>query len=128
MSAARATLPGVSRRDDLWRLGERAAWEAYRARGFRLVARNWRSKLGELDLVVAREDLVVFCEVKARRGSAFGGPHEAVTETKRRKVRALAQAFLSMERRGAERYRFDVASVTVDPGGSARVHVFEDAF
>ena len=114
-------------RDRVWRQGERAAWEAYRDRGFRLVARNWRSRIGELDLVVERGGLVVFCEVKARRTSGYGGPFEAVTAAKQRKLRALAEAFLAGRPR-EERYRFDVASVTVGLRGRPSVHLFEDAF
>ena len=71
-------------------LGEDAAVEHYRRRGYRLLARNWTCRIGELDLVLARGSTVVFCEVKARSGSAFGGPHEAVTWRKQRKLRALA--------------------------------------
>jgi len=112
----------------VWRDGERAAWEAYRRRGYRLVARNWRSALGELDLVVARGDLLVFCEVKARTSAGLGGPHEAVTAPKQRKLRHLAETFVSAVRPPASRYRFDVASVTWNPRGSPSVHVFEDAF
>ncbi|HEX2031254.1 MAG TPA: YraN family protein [Actinomycetota bacterium] len=114
-------------RDRVWHDGERAAWEVYRRRGFRLVARNWRSPLGELDLVVERDGLVAFCEVKARSSSRLGGGHEAVTASKQRKVRALAEAFIAA-RGGPERYRFDVASVRVRPDGRADVHLFEDAF
>ena len=51
--------------------GEDAALAVYVRRGYRLVARNWRCKLGELDLVLVRGDTLVFCEVKARRGSAI---------------------------------------------------------
>lgn len=112
----------------MWRRGERAAWEHYRARGFRLVARNWRSRIGELDLVVARDGLVVFCEVKARASAELGSPFDAVTPRKQRRVRALAEAFLASTRLGAEAFRFDVASVIVVGGAPPRVHVFEDAF
>lgn len=112
----------------MWRDGERAAWEMYRARGYRLVARNWRCPLGELDLVMARGNLVVFCEVKARAGADLGAPFEAVTAWKQRKVRQLAQVFLSAVRPPASTYRFDVASVTWQPGRPPAVHVFEDAF
>lgn len=115
-------------RDRVWRDGERAAWEAYRARGYRLVARNWRCGFGELDLVVARGDLVVFCEVKARAGTRLGPPFEAVTPAKRRKLRRLAEAFLATVRPGSSGYRFDVASVTWRADGPPAVHVFEDAF
>ncbi len=106
--------------------GERAAREAYVARGYRVVASNWRCPLGELDLVVARDGLVVFCEVKAR-GSPLAAPHEAVGVAKRRKVRAVAEAFLASTNRRASAYRFDVASVTV-AGGAPHVHLYEDAF
>jgi putative endonuclease len=114
-------------RTDVWLAGERAAWEAYRRRGFRLVARNWRSPLGELDLVVVGDGVLVFCEVKARR-SGPGAPFEAVTPAKQRKIRTLAEAFLETYRLRAGRYRFDVASVSVTDRGPPDVHVFEDAF
>ena len=114
-------------RDEVWRDGEAAAWEAYRRRGYRLVARNWRCALGELDLVLEKDGRVVFCEVKARTSSFYGGPHEAVTPSKQRKLRALAQAFSGSRPQPPAGYRFDVASVTLGPGG-ADVHVFEDAF
>jgi putative endonuclease len=91
------------------------------------VARNWRCPLGELDLVLARGDTLVFCEVKARATSLMGAPYEAVTPQKQRKVRAVAEAFLGARGRGS-RYRFDVASVSVASDGQARVRVFEDAF
>ena len=114
-------------RERVWREGEEAAWRVYRERGYRLLARNWRCPVGELDLVLSRGGEVVFCEVKARRPSRLGGPFEAVTPQKQRKVRALAAAFCASERPGAERYRFDVASVSVG-GSGIDVYVFEDAF
>jgi putative endonuclease len=108
--------------------GERAAWGVYRRRGYRLLARNWRCPLGELDLVVTGSGTVVFCEVKARTSVALGGPHEAVTDSKRRRLRALAEAFIKSHRLGAPAYRFDVASVLLRPDGPPDVHLFEDAF
>jgi putative endonuclease len=70
----------------------------------------------------------VFCEVKARTSVTLGGPHEAVGHSKRRRLRALAEAFLSTHRLGSGSYRFDVASVLLRPDGPADVHLFEDAF
>lgn len=118
----------MSRRELLWHESEEAAWQAYRRLGYRLVARNWRCRLGELDLVVARGRLIAFCEVKARTSPGFGGPFESVTAAKQRKVRALAEAFIGARGMRAARYRFDVASVLVSAGGRADVHIFEDAF
>lgn len=117
----------MSRRDRVWHEGERAAWHHYRDRGYRLVARNWRSRVGELDLVVERGGTLVFCEVKAR-ASALAGPFDAVTPAKQRKVRAVAEAFLVASRSRPGACRFDVASVVLDRSGAALVHVFEDAF
>lgn len=107
--------------------GERATAALYRSRGYRVVARNWRSKLGELDLVVERSGVLVFCEVKTRSSSAFGGGYEGVTEAKQRKVRQLAEAFLSQTRMRPAACRFDVASVAL-ARGAPHVEIFEDAF
>lgn len=116
------------------RLGERgerlaAAW--YESRGYTVVARNWRCREGEIDLVVARPGELVFCEVKARSSDRFGTPAEAVTPAKQRRLRLLAARFLAGHdggagapgRGGGRQVRFDVAAVT---GG--RVEVIEAAF
>jgi putative endonuclease len=115
-------------RDRVWLEGEAAAWAAYRRRGYRLVARNWTTRLGELDLVVARDGVLVFVEVKARTSPRFGGPYEAVGSAKQRKLRRLAEAFLAAGRPHSARCRFDVASVTIRGRGPPDVHLFEDAF
>lgn len=101
--------------------------DAYRRRGYRVLVRNWRCRLGELDLVVERRGVLVFCEVKSRRDSAFGGGFEAVTWKKRAKLRALAQAFLQASGAHPHVIRFDVASVALR-GARSSVEVFEDAF
>ena len=123
----------IDGRPTIGRLGEDAALGEYQRRGYRLIARNWSCRLGEIDLVMARESLLVVCEVKSRRGNGLGGPYEAVTTRKQEKLRRLAQAFLLSESRAAARLgaldvRFDVASVTVRDGGEALVHLYEDAF
>lgn len=111
----------------LGRDGEDAALAAYELRGFHVVARNWRCPIGELDLVLHRRGLLVFCEVKTRSGYAFGGGFEAVTRAKRAKLRRLAEAFLLTERPPYRRIRFDVASAALR-GDQVAVEVFEDAF
>lgn len=122
--------PGTVRRsemDDTGREGEDAALAAYRQMGFDLVVRNWRCRIGEIDLIVTRGGTLVFCEVKTRRGSAFGAGYEAVTGRKRAKVRATAEAFVLGMRWVPRWIRFDVASVTLGPRGP-EVELFEDAF
>ena len=114
-------------RTDRGRAGEAATARVYEGRGFRVLERNWRCALGELDLVARREDLVVICEVKTRSGVAFGGGYEAVTWSKRRKLRRLAEAFIAERALTNSRVRFDVASVWLGRRG-ADVELFEDAF
>ena len=118
-------------------VGEEAAARWYGERGYRELARNWRCSIGEIDLVLARGDVLVICEVKSRRSAGFGSGWEAVTARKRQKLRALAQTFLLMQPPSPRSIRFDVASVFVrGPGPSApgeerrsvEVEVFEDAF
>lgn len=98
-----------------------AAW--YEERGYRVVARNWRCRQGELDLVVRSPGVVVFCEVKARSSLDYGSPFEAVTPAKQRRLRTLAASWLTSTGGGAPEIRFDVAGVL---GG--RVEVIEGAF
>ena len=117
-----------SPRMELGRSGEDAALRLYTAAGFRVAARNWRCALGEIDLVLERGALLVFCEVKTRRGDRLGGPFESVTPVKQRKLRQLGEAFLTRWPTGIRDVRFDVASVSVGRDGRPSVHVFESAF
>lgn len=99
------------------RLGSRgeelaAAW--YARRGYEVVARNWRCRDGELDLVCRRGSTVVICEVKTRTSGAFGPPEAAVTLAKRRRIRRLAARWLHATGTRCSAVRFDVAAVRGD--------------
>ncbi len=116
--------------------GEALVARWYEARGFVVVDRNWRCREGELDLVCAGHQagvsILVFCEVKTRRSTAFGSPLEAVTLAKQRRIRVLARRWLEEQGRGggvrAPRLRFDVAAVLALPGTAPAVQVVEAAF
>jgi putative endonuclease len=104
-------LPPANRRIALGRAGEDRAADWYIARGYQIVQRNWRSKAGEIDLVCARGNVIVFSEVKTRRTDRAGWPAEAVTRTKQLRLRRLAAEYLSLHVCGPCDVRFDVVSV-----------------
>ena len=103
--------------------GEDAAAAWYESKGYEVVARNWRCRDGELDLVVRDGRTYVFCEVKKRTTDAFGVPAEAVTHAKRTRIRHLAARWLSEASSPAREIRFDVVAILGD-----ELEVIEGAF
>ena len=108
--------------------GEDLTAERYVADGYEVLARNWRCRQGELDLVVQRDRVLVFCEVKTRRSDRFGSPLEAITREKRQRIRVLAGRWLDEHKPVVLEVRFDVACVTFAAAGRAVVDVMEAAF
>jgi len=108
--------------------GEELTAEHYVADGYEILARNWRCRQGELDLVLLRDRVLVFCEVKTRRSDRFGSPIEAITRDKRQRIRVLAGRWLDEHEAVVREVRFDVSSVTFAAGGRAIVDVMEGAF
>ena len=100
-----------------------ARW--YEARGYEVLARNWRCELGEIDVVARDGSTVVVCEVKTRRGLDYGTPLEAVTARKMVRLRRLAARWVAEW--GAEtgehppEVRIDVVSVLLRRHGAAMV-------
>lgn len=127
----------ASRRPDprrsLGALGERLACEHLERAGYEIVELNYRSRLGELDIVASRRSVLTFCEVKTRVAGTRAGPAtplDAIGPAKRRRVRMLAREWLSTRGgRSARILRFDAIGVTVNRAGRllALEHV-EDAF
>jgi len=103
--------------------GEDLAAAHYLRHGYELLDRNWRSRTGELDLVLALGHIVVFSEVKARRTADYGPAAAAVTVSKQRRLRQLAIEWLRAHERSASRIRFDVVAIT-----GTDLELIEDAF
>ncbi len=108
--------------------GEDAVAQWYADCGYSVLARNWRVREGEIDVVARRAGTIVFCEVKTRRGDAFGLAAEAVTPRKQARLRKLALRWLGDTGAHADLLRFDVASVTPDGRGAWAIDVLEAAF
>ncbi|HEX7329785.1 MAG TPA: YraN family protein [Casimicrobiaceae bacterium] len=75
---------------------EALAADHLRARGLAIVARNYRTRFGEIDLVARDGAVVVFVEVRMRRSASFGGPLASITQAKRRRLALAARGYLAM--------------------------------
>ena len=95
--------------------------------GYTLLERNYRTRRGEIDLIVRKDDLLVFVEVKLRRQTAFGDPLEAVTYRKRNTIRSVAEHYLYTRNPPFDTLRFDVIGILADRT-EVRLHHIEDAF
>ena len=118
-------------RQQLGRAGERLALEHLQRLGYRKVACNYRTRFGEIDLIVCDDLWLVFVEVKARRVGALADSVESVTPRKQRQVRSMAAAWLveATDRPRSRELRFDVVGVTVDRHGRlVRLDHIEAAF
>ena len=114
-------------RQALGELGERIAERWLRMRGWKVVQRRFRSGHRDIDLVVERDSVVAFVEVKARRGDRFGGPVEAVNWRKQRELSRSARVWVDRHGRRNDAYRFDVIGVLV-AGSRVRIRHIPDAF
>lgn len=109
---AHADPVSASDRRELGALGEQIAVEHLRGLGLQILARNWRCRYGELDVIAAEGGaVVVFVEVKTRSGDRFGGPEQAVTPPKLRRLRRLAGIWLAGQEHRWPQIRLDVIGV-----------------
>ena len=114
---------------ELGRYGEELAAQHLTAAGMEVLARNWRCREGELDIVALDGDALVFVEVKARSGTGFGQPAEAVGPVKARRIRGLACRWLEEHRpAGGHDLRFDVVSVVRRRGAAPELLHLRGAF
>src|SRR4051812_44334549 len=115
-------------KDAIGRHGEQLAVRHLEAAGLQVLARNWRCREGELDIVARDGSVLVFAEVKTRSSLAFGAPAEAVDRAKSARIRHLALRWIMAQRESAqpvswEAVRFDVVSVVRGAGGFAVTHL-----
>jgi putative endonuclease len=101
--------------------GERLAAQAIEQAGLRVLDRNWRCAIGEIDIVAGWRDLLVVCEVKTRRGDRFGSPIEAITTAKAARLYRLGAAWAVEHDYSYGRMRVDVVSVLLSGRGRRRV-------
>ena len=108
-------------------LGETLACDELRRRGYEILARRYRTRLGEIDIIARDGPTLVFVEVKARSGREFGGAAAAVTGWKQRQVVQMATDYLVRRRVVDCPCRFDVVAIDFQDGKN-RIEVYPNAF
>ncbi|MDI6703646.1 MAG: YraN family protein [bacterium] len=103
--------------------GEEEAVRYLKKRGYRIIERNFRCKLGEIDIIAIDKNYLVFIEVKKRDSSSFGNPLESVDEKKQKQIEKVALSFLRYKGLSDVDCRFDVVSITLD-----KIELIKDAF
>lgn len=116
-----AGLRGVGER------GENLAVEELRKRGYEILERNFRTPIGEIDIVARDGETLCFVEVKWRRDQALGHPAEAVTREKQRRLARTAQWYMARHGEFSTFSRFDVVAILDRPEG-AQIEILRDAF
>ena len=107
--------------------GEQAAEKFLRGLGYRILARNFRTRFGEIDIVAEDGDCLVFAEVKTRSSAGFGLPEEAVTAAKQRHLIKASQIFLSQKKMPHALWRIDVLALTQKRNGGFDVRHLQNA-
>ncbi|NLG86523.1 MAG: YraN family protein [Firmicutes bacterium] len=107
-------------------LGEDFAVSFLKRCGYRIIERNFRCRLGEIDIIAQEGNCLVFIEVKTRRSLRFGYPQEAVTLTKQAKLRRVAAYYLQRYKKRVP-CRFDVLAVNIEEG-TAKPELIRNAF
>ncbi len=121
-------MPATFDRQRLGKAGEDLACRELERRGYAILARRYRSRFGEIDIVCDDHGVVVFVEVKARRTRRYGEAAEAVSFRKRRKIGAMALDYLAWTHGVGRRCRFDVVAIDGMGTGKEVARVFHDAF
>lgn len=107
--------------------GEDLAVKFLKKKGYKIIARNYKNYIGEIDIIARDGDTIVFIEVKTRTDISFGYPFEAVNKRKRQKLKNLALLYL--KRQGKESpVRFDVLSIFCMDNGKKDIEHIKDAF
>ena len=109
------------------KLGEQEAKKYLTTKGYVILHENYRSRIGEIDLVAFYEDTLVFIEVKSRKSSKYGLPRESVTPYKQATIRKVAMLYIKHHQMQKSKIRFDVIEVYQEKT-PWRIHHIPNAF
>ncbi len=108
--------------------GEELASTFLKKQGYKIVEKNFRTKLGEIDIIALDRGTVSFVEVKTRKSTTFGYPQEAVSLRKQKKISQVASIYLNQKNLNAEKARFDVVAILLSPDQTEKIELIKDAF
>ena len=111
------------KKKELGAKGEDIAVRYLKERGYRIVERNYRVKLGEIDIIAEQGDNLVFIEVKTRSDATFGSPFESVTKQKQKQLSKVALEYIGKKKCHNQPARFDVVGIQFQEGNKS----FQDA-
>jgi putative endonuclease len=123
----RSKSPVGDERSHTGKRGEALAVKCLKKNGYKIIERNYRCKLGEIDIIARDGRVLAFVEVKARRSDEFGGPKWAVTPQKQRKVSMVALQYLKETEQMEQRARFDVVAIRLLPD-HPDIEIIKNAF
>jgi putative endonuclease len=118
----------MAAKDELGKRGETLAASHLVASGYEVVERNWRCKIGEIDIIATKDDELVFVEVKTRSSLAFGHPLEAITVQKLARLRQLAGAWCDAHPGHHRRIRIDAIAIIAPTHGLVEIEHLERVF
>jgi putative endonuclease len=121
-------VPVAPDRQSLGKAGEDLACRELERRGYAVLARRYRTRFGEIDIVADDHGVIVFVEVKARTSKRYGDAAEAVSFRKRRRIGAMALDYLAWTGGLDRRCRFDVVAIDGFGGANVTTRVIQDAF
>ena len=116
-----------NRRQKFGEKGESIAVKQLKKEGYKILERNYRTKLGEIDIIAEDGEVITFIEVKARKSEKFGTPRHAVTPAKQKKISMVALSYLKEKNQFDKRARFDVVTINSESSNST-VNVIKNAF
>ena len=113
-------------------LGEEAAVKALVKRGYKIIERNYRSKMGEIDIIARDGDYTCFIEVRLRKNNKFGSPADTIDEKKRHRIINTAKLYAVSKKKYDTPMRFDAVVINADADKdklkNADIQIIKDAF
>lgn len=109
-------------------LGEKEAAKHLQVNGYCIIERNFKCKLGEIDIIAKDNNTIVFTEVKTRKNNSYGTPGQAVSIKKQKKIINTALYYLKTNNKFNENVRFDIVEVWLNQGVLKNINIIPNAF